>query len=103
MPIIPFDDAPAVDRARRRTEARPLVRSSGDAGVVRARAERDGLPADVVASNATRVATIPLEPGAESLNVAAAGAIALYSATSAARVTQIVSSPPAYGRRSNQP
>ncbi len=40
-------------------------------------AERSGLPADVLAG-CDEVATIPVEPGAESLNVAAAGAIALY-------------------------
>ena len=40
-------------------------------------AEREGLPGDVVAScDAPR--SIPMRPGAESLNVAAAGAIALY-------------------------
>jgi RNA methyltransferase, TrmH family len=40
-------------------------------------AEREGLPADVVATCDESV-TIPLEPGAESLNVAMAGTIALY-------------------------
>lgn len=40
-------------------------------------AERDGLPADVVAAADER-ATIPLPGAAESLNVAAAGAVALY-------------------------
>ena len=40
-------------------------------------AEREGLPEDVVAS-CDAVASIPLAEGAESLNVAAAGAIALY-------------------------
>jgi TrmH family RNA methyltransferase len=40
-------------------------------------AERDGLPEDVVAA-CDAVASIPLAEGAESLNVAAAGAIALY-------------------------
>ncbi len=40
-------------------------------------AEREGLPDDVVAS-CDAVASIPLAAGAESLNVAAAGAIALY-------------------------
>jgi TrmH family RNA methyltransferase len=40
-------------------------------------AERHGLPADVVAS-CDAVASVPLAAGAESLNVAAAGAIALY-------------------------
>ena len=40
-------------------------------------AEREGLPDDVVAA-CDDVATIQLAPGAESLNVAMAGAIALY-------------------------
>jgi RNA methyltransferase, TrmH family len=40
-------------------------------------AERGGLPDDVLASCEER-ATIPLAPGSESLNVATAGAIALY-------------------------
>jgi len=59
-------------------------------------AEREGLPAEV---ERDVDATIPLA-GAESLNVAAAGAIALYER---ARQTQIESSPPAQGLRSNQP
>ncbi len=42
-------------------------------------AERDGLPEDVLARCDAR-ATIALAPGAESLNVAVAGAIALYEA-----------------------
>jgi TrmH family RNA methyltransferase len=40
-------------------------------------AERDGLSAELVAS-CDAAATIPLAPGAESLNVATAGSIALY-------------------------
>jgi TrmH family RNA methyltransferase len=40
-------------------------------------AEREGLPDDIVAACDVS-ATIPLAPGAESLNVAVAGAIALY-------------------------
>ncbi len=40
-------------------------------------AEREGLPADVIAACDT-AASIPLAEGAESLNVAAAGAVALY-------------------------
>jgi TrmH family RNA methyltransferase len=40
-------------------------------------AEREGLPESVTRSAALRV-SIPVEPGAESLNVAAAAAIALY-------------------------
>jgi TrmH family RNA methyltransferase len=42
-------------------------------------AEREGLPPDVLARCDTR-ATIALAPASESLNVAAAGAIALYQA-----------------------
>jgi TrmH family RNA methyltransferase len=42
-------------------------------------AEREGLPAEVLAA-CFDTATIPLSGGAESLNVAAAGAIALYEA-----------------------
>jgi TrmH family RNA methyltransferase len=40
-------------------------------------AEREGLPEDIVAA-CDESGTIPLAPGAESLNVAIAGAIALY-------------------------
>lgn len=59
-------------------------------------AEREGLPSDLPRDVD---ATISLA-GAESLNVAAAGAIALYERT---RQTQIESSPPCQGLRSNQP
>lgn len=40
-------------------------------------AEREGLPAEV-ARSCDELGTIPLAPGADSLNVAAAGAVALY-------------------------
>jgi TrmH family RNA methyltransferase len=40
-------------------------------------AEREGIPDDLVAAS-DRAVTIPLPGAAESLNVAAAGAIALY-------------------------
>jgi TrmH family RNA methyltransferase len=60
-------------------------------------AEREGLPAEV---ERNVNATIPIS-GAESLNVAASGAIALYER--ARRQTQIESSPPRHGDRSNQP
>jgi RNA methyltransferase, TrmH family len=59
-------------------------------------AEREGLPAEV---ERDVDATIPLA-GAESLNVAAAGAIALYEF---GRQIQTESSPPRHGERSNQP
>jgi TrmH family RNA methyltransferase len=44
--------------------------------------EREGLPDDVLAACERRI-TIPLRPGAESLNVAAAAAIALQRIDSA--------------------
>jgi RNA methyltransferase, TrmH family len=59
-------------------------------------AEREGLPARV---ERDVEATIPLA-GAESLNVAAAGAVALYERV---RQAQTESSPPCQGERSNQP
>jgi RNA methyltransferase, TrmH family len=59
-------------------------------------AERAGLPTDV---ERDLDATIPIS-GAESLNVAAAGAIALYEWR---RQTQTESSPPVHGAPSNQP
>jgi TrmH family RNA methyltransferase len=60
-------------------------------------AERGGLPFDV---ERDVDATIAIR-GAESLNVAATGAIALYEL--ACRQTQTESSPPRQGERSNQP
>lgn len=54
-------------------------------------AERDGLPEELLA-RCDLVASIPMSGAAESLNVAAAGAIALYEL--ARRHTQIMSSPP---------
>ena len=59
-------------------------------------AEREGLPSTVERDLDAR---IPIE-SAESLNVAVAGAIALYEWR---RQTQIESSPPSHGARSNQP
>jgi RNA methyltransferase, TrmH family len=63
-------------------------------------AEREGLPQEVLA-RCDELATIPLAPGAESLNVATAGALALYELRR--RTTQTLSSPPLKGDRSNQP
>jgi RNA methyltransferase, TrmH family len=51
----------------------------GDSATFVLGAERDGLPADVLERCDART-TIPLAPRSESLNVAAAGAIALYEA-----------------------
>jgi len=51
-------------------------------------AEREGLPQEILEQCETQV-TIPLADGAESLNVAAAGAIALYELTRQRRVTDL--------------
>jgi TrmH family RNA methyltransferase len=78
VPLAPFDDAPRPWTALVAHGAAP-ERLSLERGSFVLGAEREGLPADVVARCEGR-ATIPLEPGSESLNVAAAGAIALYEA-----------------------
>jgi RNA methyltransferase, TrmH family len=57
----------------------------GEVGAVVIGSEREGLPADV-SERCDRVWTIPLRGGAESLNVAAAAAIALGRISSAAAV-----------------
>ncbi len=59
-------------------------------------AEREGLPEDVVAA-CDESASIPVTAGAESLNVAVAGAIALYAATLAAWRASSASGPPPAG------
>jgi tRNA G18 (ribose-2'-O)-methylase SpoU len=58
------------------------------------------LPQEMLAQ-CDELATIPLAPGAESLNVATAGALALYELRR--RTTQTLSSPPVKGDLSNQP
>jgi TrmH family RNA methyltransferase len=80
VPTAPFDDAPRPWIALLAHGAMPLdqVPGHGQASFVLG-AEREGLPADVVDRCDVR-ATIPLDPQSESLNVAAAGAIALYEA-----------------------
>jgi TrmH family RNA methyltransferase len=50
-------------------------------------AARDGLP-DEVAAGCDELATIPLAAGAESLNVAVAGALALYERLRSANKTK---------------
>lgn len=82
VPLIGFDDAPRPWIAlvpRGGADVEPL-----DAGTLVLGAEREGLPEDVLARCDAR-ATIQLAPEAESLNVAAAGAIALYEAARAGR------------------
>jgi TrmH family RNA methyltransferase len=76
VPLAPFDEAPRPWTALVAHGAMPPDQVAGQGSFVLG-AEREGLPPDVVARCDARV-TIPLEPGAESLNVAAAGAIALY-------------------------
>ena len=78
VPVIPFDDSPRPWTALVAHGGMSRVQDSGHvSGSFVLGSERDGLPDDVAARCDARV-TIPLEPGAESLNVAAAGAIALY-------------------------
>jgi TrmH family RNA methyltransferase len=78
VPLLAFDDAPGrrialVAHGGVSTEKLDL---SGPTTFVLG-AEREGLPESVLATCEAR-ATIPLAPGTESLNVATAGAIALY-------------------------
>ena len=78
VPLLAFDDAPGrrialVAHGGMRTAELDL---SGPTTFVLG-AEREGLPESVLATCDER-ATIPLAPGSESLNVATAGAIALY-------------------------
>ena len=75
VPLIEFDDAPRPWVGLVPSGGRELADADGATFVLGA--ERDGLPDDVLERCDTR-ATIPLADGAESLNVAAAGAIALY-------------------------
>ena len=77
VPVIAFDEAPRpwialVPRDGRELE--PIERGSFVLG-----SEREGLSEEVLARCDDRV-TIPLSDGAESLNVAMAGTIALYDA-----------------------
>jgi RNA methyltransferase, TrmH family len=78
VPLLPFDDAPGERVALVAHGAPPLheLDLSGPVTFVLG-AERQGLPAEIV-EQSHKVATIPTTGAAESLNVAAAGAIALY-------------------------
>ena len=78
VPTCEFDDAVGrrIALAPHRGEPLADVDLSGDVVFVLG-AEREGLPEDVVA-RCDATATIPLGPGAESLNVAMAGTVALY-------------------------
>jgi TrmH family RNA methyltransferase len=81
VPLVPFDDAPGRRVALVAHGGRPLSELElGPGTTFVLGAEREGLPEEVLA-RCNEVATIPLAGGAESLNVAAAGAIALYEAS----------------------
>jgi len=78
VPLGRFDDAPGRRVALVPRGGKPLEELDlGGPTTFVLGAEREGLLEDVIASG-DDVATIRLEPGSESLNVAAAGAIALY-------------------------
>jgi RNA methyltransferase, TrmH family len=79
-PVLGFDEVEGRRVGLVPDGGRPLAEVDFDGPVVLVLgAEREGLPADVLATCAEN-ATIPLGGGAESLNVATAGAIALYEA-----------------------
>jgi TrmH family RNA methyltransferase len=78
VPLGRFDDAPSPRVALVPRGGRPLAELElGESRTFVLGAEREGLPDDVLAS-CEAAATIPQADGAESLNVAVAGAIALY-------------------------
>lgn len=78
VPTADFDDALGLRIALVAHAGKPLdqLELEGETTFVLG-AEREGIPDDVLAA-CDEIATIPLAPGAESLNVAIAGAIALY-------------------------
>jgi TrmH family RNA methyltransferase len=78
VPLAAFDEPSGTRIALVSHGGRPLSRLDPGVPVTYVLgAEREGLPDDVVAA-CDETATIPLAEGAESLNVAVAGAIALY-------------------------
>jgi RNA methyltransferase, TrmH family len=78
VPLAGFDDPSGTRVALVAEGGRPLTQlASGVPVTYVLGAEREGLPEEIVAACDER-ATIPLAPGAESLNVAVAAAIALY-------------------------
>jgi TrmH family RNA methyltransferase len=82
VPVAPFDEATAGRVALVPRGGTPLAELElPDPVTFVLGAEREGLPEDLVAGS-DAVATIVLPGAAESLNVAAAGAIALYERAS---------------------
>lgn len=85
VPTVAFDDAPGRRVALVAKGGRPLAETvSGDPTTFVLGAEREGLPVAVLA-RCDDTATIEMGGGAESLNVAAAAAIALYEWRRSAR------------------
>ena len=85
VPIARFEDAPGRRIALVAHGGRPLTEVSLDEPLSFVLgAEREGLPDDVVA-RCDEAATIPTSGQVESLNVAAAAAIALYAARASSR------------------
>lgn len=78
VPLRRFDESPGPKIALVAEGGAPLPAVElGERATFVLGAEREGLPDEVIA-NCDVAATIPLAPGAESLNVAVTGAIALY-------------------------
>jgi RNA methyltransferase, TrmH family len=78
VPLAGFDEAPGPRIALLPRDGRPVAELDfGKRVTFVLGAERTGLPEDVVAA-CDEVASIPIAAGAESLNVAVAGALALY-------------------------
>ncbi len=78
VPLVPFEDAQGQRVALVARGGTPLHELDLEGPVVFVLgSEREGLPEEIVAQS-NYLATIPLPGSAESLNVAAAGAIALY-------------------------
>ena len=78
MPLLDFEDAPAPWVALVAEGGQPLGEVElGEQVTFVLGAERAGLPADLL-KRCDAAASIPMAEGAESLNVAVAGAIALH-------------------------
>jgi tRNA G18 (ribose-2'-O)-methylase SpoU len=81
VPLVPFDEAPRPWLGLVPRDGRPLAELDlGERVTFVLGAEREGLTPEVTQA-CDELASIPLAEGAESLNVAAAGAIALYAAS----------------------
>ena len=78
VPTAQFEEAPGRRVALVAHGGKPLHELDlGEGTTFVLGAEREGLP-EIIVAECDESATIPLEPGAESLNVAIAGALALY-------------------------